>query len=131
MKPYPLVITPTDNGGYIVQVGCKMLVFADTPSMIGELQRYLLSPEAVGNEYAEKHQWGPLVPPSSAMPLGAPLGALGRPIGGPYYTGRAGGGGGGMGGGLYDQPSAPADIAPDQVSAEAYRGETESTERSR
>lgn len=118
MLPHRVVIIATDNGGYIVQVGCKTLVFADTPSMISELQRYLLSPEMVGKEYAAKHQWGPKQPPLSAMPLGA----LNRPVGGPYYTGQAMGlGGGGSAGGYAPAPVEDIASIANEVTQERSR----------
>jgi hypothetical protein len=50
-----LVIKPAMNG-YMVEVGCRIVVFETAEKMLGELKRYLDNPQTVEREYLEKHK---------------------------------------------------------------------------
>jgi hypothetical protein len=41
----PVLIKGSDNGGYIVEVGCKILVYKDAADLVRDLRTYLASPE--------------------------------------------------------------------------------------
>lgn len=42
--------------GYVVEVGCKTLVFTDFVVMVQELGRYYANPELVEREYLERYK---------------------------------------------------------------------------
>lgn len=48
-------INPVTNG-YLVQVGCKTVVFENRENMLSELRRYLTDPDEVMKEYIEKEK---------------------------------------------------------------------------
>lgn len=55
--PWGITLTQVDNGGLIVQVGCKHLVFEDPLMAIRELGRLYEQPNSVIEEYSRKYGW--------------------------------------------------------------------------
>lgn len=51
--PYPVHIHPSDNGGYIVQVGCQQRVYNDRGALVLDLQEYLARPKEVVLQYSD------------------------------------------------------------------------------
>ncbi len=49
--PYEIRITPSKNGGFIVNVGCCTCVYTSVMEMLEELTKYLESPQQVEKEY--------------------------------------------------------------------------------
>ena len=52
---HDIKIKPVLNG-YIVEVGCKTVVFPSRKKLLRELDRYLQDPEGVEEEYRKKYQ---------------------------------------------------------------------------
>ena len=71
--PYTIQIDGTDNGGFIVQVGCRRLTFRSKESLVDALRGYLGDPQGVTERYAKTFEWGQVAPFPEAMatdPLG-------------------------------------------------------------
>jgi len=50
---YDIYIYPTENGGFIVQVGCKRFAFEGKNSLVRALKEYLNDPETKEREFGE------------------------------------------------------------------------------
>ncbi len=63
--PYTIQIDGTDNGGFIVQVGCRRLTFTSRESLVDALREYLGDPQGVAERFAETFGWSsdPIAPP--------------------------------------------------------------------
>lgn len=76
--PYAIQITPTQNSGIFVRVGCAELVYGGTQKEINrfirDLKEYLTEPHKVEKEYNEMHadrnRLRPCTEPMSDMPQG-------------------------------------------------------------
>jgi len=55
-KIHSIRIEQVDNG-YIVNVGCKTLVFGEKVELIHELESYINNPKVKEAEYNEKYGW--------------------------------------------------------------------------
>ena len=66
-----IVIKPSANNGFIVEVGCVKLSYSDHYQMCRELAEYLSNPEKYEKAYK------PLSQPVSGVYGGSPLSALG------------------------------------------------------
>ena len=53
-EPLDILIVKVTNG-YLVNVGCRRVVFETTEKMLSELERYLKNPRQVEKEYLEKY----------------------------------------------------------------------------
>ena len=51
---YEILIKPTSNQGFIVQVGCKQFCFEGRNNLIRALNKYLQDPEQLEKDLAEK-----------------------------------------------------------------------------
>ena len=49
--PYDILIRPTPNEGFIVEVGCVKVVYAGWASLIQDLSEYLAEPEKFEKQY--------------------------------------------------------------------------------
>ena len=76
--PYDILIKPTPNQGFIVEVGCVKVVYAGWTNLIQALTEYLSDPEGVEKQY--KHDidslsrvqigpYGPVFSESALAPL--------------------------------------------------------------
>ena len=76
MKPRSVQIEPVDNG-YVVRVGCKVLVFAELNALLVELENYLKDPVATEKAFMARYGWPEQVAivdvpvPSLSFALGA------------------------------------------------------------
>lgn len=49
--PYPILISPTPNNGFIVSVGCVKAAYSNSRKMVLDLEEYLDDPEKVEKQY--------------------------------------------------------------------------------
>ena len=70
--PYTIQIDGTDNGGFIVQVGCRRLTFTSRESLVDALREYLGNPQGVAERYAKTFEWS--TDPVAVQP--APVGGV-------------------------------------------------------
>lgn len=101
--PYEITINASDNGGFTVRVGCKVLVFPSRENLVTALDSYLADPEKTTRFYEETYGWN-AIPATAPVPppayFGGGLGGLNHPIGRPIgqaFTEEA--------------PASPGDIA--------------------
>lgn len=65
---YDILIRPTPNGGFIVEVGCAKMVYSNHGSLLQDLSLYLKDPEAMEKQYnqdiskLDRVHIGPIVP---------------------------------------------------------------------
>lgn len=59
--PYAVTLTQVDDGSFIVQVGCKTIVFQTVDALLPALRGYFEHPEHTIETYSKKHGW-PTVP---------------------------------------------------------------------
>jgi len=50
--PFDIIIKPSANEGFIVQVGCCTAVYQDPKELIENLEEFLLSPDSVTKQYS-------------------------------------------------------------------------------
>ncbi len=55
--PYTIQIDGTDNGGFIVKVGCRTLTYKSQENLLDALGEYLATPLVVADEYAKTFGW--------------------------------------------------------------------------
>ena len=80
--PYKISITPSDNNGFGVKVGCGRFVFESVESLVEALRDYLLDPKAMTERYdkakgpqRECQAQAPLQSPSGRVEINMPSGA--------------------------------------------------------
>lgn len=49
--PYDIMIRPTPNGAFIVEVGCVKVAYASREALLKDLEEYLTNPEEIEAEY--------------------------------------------------------------------------------
>ena len=49
-----IVISPSDNMGYVVTVGCGKFVYTDKKDLVADLEAYLGDPQKYENDYNTK-----------------------------------------------------------------------------
>ena len=54
--PHAVMIRPTMNQGFLVEVGCAHFAFGDTDTLLEALKEYLEDPEAVVKAYNDVHK---------------------------------------------------------------------------
>ncbi len=86
--PHLVRISQVDNGGFIVTVGCRDLVYMDLEQLIIDLRRYYDSPAEMVDEMAKKHGWDKEAEAVASPYRGESGGLRGRiplPADGPSY----------------------------------------------
>ena len=74
--PYDILIRPTPNQGFIVEVGCVTTVYVGWTNLLRDLTEYFENPEAIEKQY--KHDidslggvhLGPILPNLTVTPYG-------------------------------------------------------------
>ena len=76
--PYTIQIDGTDNGGFIVKVGCRTLTFKNQENLLSALETYLENPEIVADGYAKTFGWSTdlVAPPVATAIQPAPAGGV-------------------------------------------------------
>lgn len=85
-----VTIVWSDNGGVILQIGCKTLVFADLATALNEIEKYARDPEGAYERYAQMFGW-PLVPRANEVEPCEPGEAVRTRSSGVGYMGGLGG----------------------------------------
>ncbi len=70
--PYMVQIEGTDNGGFIVTVGCRTLTYQNREALLDALALYTANPREVAEQYAQTFEWpdgDPLAAPSAPQPF--------------------------------------------------------------
>jgi hypothetical protein len=65
---YEVRLTQVDNGGLIVNVGCKTLVFTSVAIAMQELSLFFENPDATIDEYAKRYGWAREAPAPASPP---------------------------------------------------------------
>jgi len=63
--PHEIVITPSDNMGFIVTIGCARLVAADNNALLEKIGNYLKDPEHWERKYNEMRKMVRIPAPDS------------------------------------------------------------------
>ena len=64
-----IVISPSDNMGYVVTVGCGRFIYTDKKALVADLEAYLNDPQKYENDYNTKQDT-----PEECRPGAQPLG---------------------------------------------------------
>jgi len=65
-----IVISPSDNMGYVVTVGCGRFIYTDKKDLVADLEAYLNDPQRYENGYNKQNTPEVCRPDHQAQPLG-------------------------------------------------------------
>ena len=75
--PYGVSITPSHNGGFLVEVGCVNLVYEFIPELLDDLRQYLEDPGRMVRKYKTEYNDSLMERAQETSPMATSVNLLG------------------------------------------------------